>query len=263
MRRMSIGVALGALALGAAGTVALAQDRGSGWGGPGWGGPGGREGMRGYGRQERDDGLRDGQEWGGRDWRGQEGGGSMREGSMRGGPERDGSMRGGSMREGARDGGRDALSAQDRDAFMDARLAALRAGLRLTADQDKLWPPVEEAIRAVARQRDEARAIRRERWASMRESGPGEIPERLRFASDRMLAAGEALRRLADATAPFHASLDEGQKRRLAVLTRFMEPQRGGGDGRGQRWREERMRGPDGMRGGRDPDRDEGRGPRP
>ena len=36
---------------------------------------------------------------------------------------------------------------EDRAAFLDARLAALHAGLELTADQDKLWPPVEQALR--------------------------------------------------------------------------------------------------------------------
>ena len=33
--------------------------------------------------------------------------------------------------------------AADIAAFGDARIAALHAGLKLTADQEKLWPPVE------------------------------------------------------------------------------------------------------------------------
>ena len=41
--------------------------------------------------------------------------------------------------------------AEDAQAFMDARIAALHAGLKLSADQEKLWPPVEEAIRSAAR----------------------------------------------------------------------------------------------------------------
>src|ERR1700743_1654014 len=39
------------------------------------------------------------------------------------------------------------LSPEDRAAFVDARIAAVHAGLKLTADQEKLWPPVEAAVR--------------------------------------------------------------------------------------------------------------------
>ncbi|MDB5651016.1 MAG: hypothetical protein JWL62_2536, partial [Hyphomicrobiales bacterium] len=38
------------------------------------------------------------------------------------------------------------FSPEDRAAFFEARLAAIHAGLRLTADQEKLWPPVESAV---------------------------------------------------------------------------------------------------------------------
>ena len=40
---------------------------------------------------------------------------------------------------------------EDRAAFLDARIAALKAGLELTADQEKIWPPLESAIRDLAR----------------------------------------------------------------------------------------------------------------
>ncbi|WP_457091565.1 hypothetical protein [Microvirga sp. P5_D2] len=39
------------------------------------------------------------------------------------------------------------LSPEDLSAFVDAHIAALRAGLKLTAEQEKLWPPVEDAMR--------------------------------------------------------------------------------------------------------------------
>ena len=57
------------------------------------------------------------------------------------------------------------FSAEDMDAFAEARLAALRTGLRLSADQDKLWPPVEEAMRhaATLAARADARVARRQR----------------------------------------------------------------------------------------------------
>ena len=43
------------------------------------------------------------------------------------------------------------FSAADRAAFFDAHLAGLHAGLKLTPEQEKLWPPVEAALRAGAK----------------------------------------------------------------------------------------------------------------
>src|SRR4249920_58305 len=45
------------------------------------------------------------------------------------------------------------LSPEDRAAFVDARIAAVHAGLKLTPDQEKLWPPVEAAVRDFAKLR--------------------------------------------------------------------------------------------------------------
>src|SRR3979411_1383893 len=45
------------------------------------------------------------------------------------------------------------MSAEDRAAFADARIAAVHAGLKLTPDQEKLWPPVEAAGRDFAKLR--------------------------------------------------------------------------------------------------------------
>lgn len=44
-------------------------------------------------------------------------------------------------------GPRRQLSAEDRAAFIDARIAAVKAGLRLSAEQEKLWGPVENVAR--------------------------------------------------------------------------------------------------------------------
>ena len=51
-------------------------------------------------------------------------------------------------------------SAQDIAAFGDARIAALHAGLQLTAEQEKNWPAVESALRDLAKQRSERFAAR-------------------------------------------------------------------------------------------------------
>jgi hypothetical protein len=45
------------------------------------------------------------------------------------------------------------LSPEDRTALADARIAAIHAGLKLTPDQEKLWPPVETALRDFAKMR--------------------------------------------------------------------------------------------------------------
>lgn len=39
------------------------------------------------------------------------------------------------------------MSPEDRAAMADARIAAVKAGLKLTPDQEKLWPPLETAVR--------------------------------------------------------------------------------------------------------------------
>jgi zinc resistance-associated protein len=115
------------------------------------------------------------------------------------------------------------FSAEDVSAFTDARIAALRAGLKLSPDQDKLWPPVEDAIRGLVRQRrDQMRA-----WRESRGQIRDDIPGLLRGMADRQAARADALRKLADAAAPLYASLDESQKRRLLVLARAMRPRFG------------------------------------
>ena len=47
------------------------------------------------------------------------------------------------------------LSPEDRAALLDARIAAVHAGLKLTPDQEKLWPPVEGAVRDFAKLRSD------------------------------------------------------------------------------------------------------------
>src|SRR5580658_2526939 len=51
------------------------------------------------------------------------------------------------------------MSPEDRAAMADARIAAVHAGLKLSADQEKLWPPVESAVRDLVKIRiDRAKA---------------------------------------------------------------------------------------------------------
>ncbi|MDP4022580.1 Spy/CpxP family protein refolding chaperone [Methylobacterium sp. NEAU 140] len=143
--------------------------------------------------------------------------------------------------EGFRGHGRwSALTPEDRAAFTDAHIAALHAGLKLTPDQEKLWPPVEAAMRDMARMRETRRATLRDR-PSFETDAPGA----LRAMADAASARGDALRKLADATQPLYASLDADQKRRALILSRPMAgPGHMGGSMGGRMG--DRPRGPDG-----------------
>ena len=151
------------------------------------------------------------------------------------------------------------MSAEDRAAFADARIAAVHAGLKLTADQEKLWPPVEAAVKEFAKLRiDRANA----RMNAMRDDSrdrqkPDDPVARLRERAEAMGATAAAMKKIADAADPLYKTLDDGQKRRLAILT-HME-RRFGREGWGHRGFE---RDDGGDRGGdRDRGYDRDRGP--
>src|ERR1700684_4693542 len=68
------------------------------------------------------------------------------------------------------------MSPEDRAAFADARIAAVHAGLKLTPDQEKLWPPVEAAARDFAKLRiDRANARMKARQDASKD---GQKPEK-------------------------------------------------------------------------------------
>lgn len=110
-------------------------------------------------------------------------------------------------------------SAEDISAFGDARIAALHAGLKLTAEQEKNWPAVESALRDLAKQRSERFAAR----ASA--DRPKDAVERLTLRADAMTQRGAALKKLAEAAGPLYQSLDEGQKHRFVMLARLNDRQ--------------------------------------
>ncbi|WP_051335471.1 Spy/CpxP family protein refolding chaperone [Methylocapsa acidiphila] len=105
-----------------------------------------------------------------------------------------------------------AFSPVDLAAFADAHIAALHAGLKLTPEQEKLWPPVEAALRAGAKG-----AL--ERHEKIRkEAHTDDIIAFLRRLSEGATARGETLKAVADAAAPLYATLTEEQKHRLPFL---------------------------------------------
>jgi hypothetical protein len=140
------------------------------------------------------------------------------------------------------------MNPEDRAAFADARIAAVHAGLKLSADQEKLWPPVETAVKDFAKLRiDRANARMNAEKGDNSQQKPDDPVARLRERADNMATTAAALKKIADAADPLYKTLDDGQKRRLAVLT-HLEHRFGGGEG----WRH---RGPDR---GFDRDRDDG-----
>jgi len=113
-------------------------------------------------------------------------------------------------------------SMEDLRAFGEARLAALKAGLTLTAEQEQNWPAFEQAAREFGK-------LRLERMTAMRSAQSSDDPvERMRRRAAAMTDTGAALQKLADATDPLYKSLDESQKRRFAVLSRLTGPRMGG-----------------------------------
>ena len=90
----------------------------------------------------------------------------------------------------------DRFSPEDRAAFVDARIAALKAGLELNAEQEKNWAPLELAMRDLAKQRAERFAAWRERRDD-NQDGDAEISpvDRLARASERLSARAADLQK--------------------------------------------------------------------
>ena len=146
------------------------------------------------------------------------------------------------------------MSPEDRAAFADARIAAVKAGLKLTPDQEKLWPPVEAAVRDFAKLRiDRANARMKAENDQTDQQKVDDPVARLRERADNMATSAAALKKIADAADPLYKTLDDGQKRRLALLTHHGG--QFGAEGWRHRWLERGM-----DRDDRGPDRDGDRG---
>jgi zinc resistance-associated protein len=110
--------------------------------------------------------------------------------------------------------GRQQFGAEDRAAFLDARISALHAGLRLTPEQDKAWPAFEQAYRDLA-------ATRGDRSSDPRTEQPLDPGQRAQRNADALAARSTVLKRYADAVTPLYQSLDDNQKRRFGILSRM------------------------------------------
>jgi len=106
------------------------------------------------------------------------------------------------------------LTANQIVAELDARVARIKADLRLTPEQEKKWPGFESAVHDISKTRaDRQVAVRAER---PEQKGPVDFIEQMRQAAASMSERSVAEKQLADAAQPLYASLDDQQKRRFA-----------------------------------------------
>ncbi len=110
---------------------------------------------------------------------------------------------------------------QDHAALLDAKLAGLKAGLKLTPDQQKLWDPFESSVRDAAKAREDRMKTRmEERQKGSDEAEKMSPVDRLDRMADRLSEGGASLKKVADAAKPLYASLDDGQKHVFGFLSR-------------------------------------------
>ena len=121
-------------------------------------------------------------------------------------------------------------SQTDFKVLTDARIGIVKAALQLTPEQEKLWPPVEEAIRARADTRYQRIVAVAKRQSQQGEVDPVAL---LNDRSDALGAKAAALKKLADAWTPLYQSLNPDQKARMRNLAmRVIDQLRDGVDSR-------------------------------
>jgi len=93
--------------------------------------------------------------------------------------------------------------------MLDWRIGGMKAALKLTADQEKLWGPFEAAVRDVAKSRDDAMKAMREH-----SDKPEAVPpiDRMNQMAEHMAKMATQLKQVADAAKPLYDSLNEPQK---------------------------------------------------
>jgi hypothetical protein len=105
-------------------------------------------------------------------------------------------------------------------AYDEARIARLKADLRLFKDQDGNWGKFESALKDISKERaDRFVAWTDERAKRSVATDPAAIPtlaERLRKRADAMAVHAGDLKKLADASEPLLEKLDDTQKRRAS-----------------------------------------------
>jgi len=109
------------------------------------------------------------------------------------------------------------LNPTELNILTDARIGMTKAALQLTPEQQKFWPPIEEAIRARAEARVHRIAQIRSlaEQAGQREFNPVEL---MRGRAEGLTERGANMKRLADAWQPLYQTLNPDQKQRMRLL---------------------------------------------
>jgi LTXXQ motif family protein len=116
------------------------------------------------------------------------------------------------------------LNATERNTLTDMRVDLVKAALQLTPDQEKLWPPVESAIRARAEDR-KARVAKIQETVGRRadESRADVMRNRdpiafLQRRSEALAQRSADLDKLAEAWQPLYKTLNPEQRQRMAAI---------------------------------------------
>ena len=119
-------------------------------------------------------------------------------------------------------------SATDWNNLTDMRIDVVKAALKLTPDQEKYWPAIEDAIRARAKNRQARFADIEKRVGELREGNPVEILRNrdtvafLQRRADALAQRSADLKKLAGAWEPLYKTLSPDQKQRMAFLTLYV-----------------------------------------
>lgn len=120
------------------------------------------------------------------------------------------------------------LNLADQNTLLDLRIDLVKAALQLTPDQQKLWPPVESAIRARAEDRKARVAKIAETVGKRADENPVEVMRNrdpiafLQRRAEALAQRSADLDKLADAWQPLYKTLSPEQRQRMAALAIFV-----------------------------------------
>ena len=141
------------------------------------------------------------------------------------------------------------MSPETRTRLEEGKIAMAKAALKLTAEQEKLWEPLETQARAFMKDRQdkmaERKKMRDERRAERsKDTADGKtdddkrpnMAERLEKMSQHMAERAERMKAFSSAFTPFYSSLSDEQKDVLRPVMRDLAPGMGGRGQMGKRW---------------------------
>jgi len=122
----------------------------------------------------------------------------------------------------ARDAREEGPTVNQLTAVDDARIARLKADLRLTPEQEGYWGKLESALKDISKSRADRIIARwneerdaRDKGAEDKRAQPLTPIERMRRAAENMNLQAADLKSVADAAEPLYGKLDERQRRML------------------------------------------------